>query len=69
MPVTITALDGAFTAGDLMMVSVLLRSRPSGLLDEFENLAAYVDGGEARPAYERAFADQLAQNTGRAATG
>lgn len=57
-------LDGAFSAGDLMMVSVLLRTRPSGILDELPNLAAYVARGEARPAYERAFAAQLAQNTG-----
>ncbi|WP_320669498.1 glutathione S-transferase family protein [Patulibacter defluvii] len=57
-------LDGSFSAGDLMMVSVLLRTRPSGLLDEFPNLAAYVARGEARPAYQRAFAAQLAQNTG-----
>jgi glutathione S-transferase len=49
-------LDGAFSAGDLMMVSVLLRSRPSGILDEYPNLAAYVARGEARPAYQRAFA-------------
>jgi glutathione S-transferase len=56
-------LDGDFSAGDLMMVSVLLRVRPSGLLDEFQDLAAYVARGEARPAYERAFADQLAWNT------
>lgn len=53
-------LDGAFSAGDLMMVSVLLRYRGSGLLDEFPNLAAYVARGEARPAYQRAFAAQLA---------
>ena len=53
-------LDGTFTAGDLMMVSVLLRLRLSGLLDEFPNLAAYVARGEARPAYQRAFAAQLA---------
>jgi len=45
-----------------MMVSVLLRLRPSGVLDEFPNLAAYVARGEARPAYERAFAAQLAIN-------
>jgi glutathione S-transferase len=45
-----------------MMVSVLLRLRPSGLLDEFPTLAAYVARGEARPAYERAFAAQLAVN-------
>ena len=56
-------LDGAFTAGDLMMVSVLLRLRASGLLDEFPNLAAYVARGEARPAYQRAFAAQHAINT------
>jgi glutathione S-transferase len=55
-------LDGPFSAGDLMMVSVLLRLRPSGLLDEFPELAAYVARGEARPAYQRAFAAQLAIN-------
>jgi glutathione S-transferase len=55
-------LDEAFSAGDLMMVSVLLRLRPSGLLDEFPALAAYVARGEARPAYARAFAAQLAVN-------
>ena len=53
-------LDGAFSAGDLMMVHVLLRLRPSGLLDEFPGLAAYVARGEARAAYKRAFAAQLA---------
>jgi len=57
-------LDGTFSAGDLMMVSVLLRLRSSGLLDEFPNLAAYVARGEARPAYERAFAAQWAINAG-----
>jgi len=55
-------LDGAFSAGDLMMVSVLLRLRPSGLLDEYPDLAAYVARGEARPAYKREFAAQLAVN-------
>ena len=58
-------LDGAFSAGDLIMVSVLLRLRMSGILDEFPNLAAYVARGEARPAYERAFAAQLAVNAGK----
>jgi glutathione S-transferase len=62
-------LDGAFSAGDLMMVSVLLRLRPSGLLDEYPSLAAYVARGEARPAYQRAFAAQLAVFTERAARG
>jgi glutathione S-transferase len=62
-------LDGAFSAGDLMMVSVLLRLRPSGILDEVPSLAAYVARGEARPAYQRAFAAQLAQNTGTPPAG
>ena len=57
-------LDGAFSAGDLMMVSVLLRLKMSGMLNQFPNLAAYVARGEARPAYGRAFAAQLAVNTG-----
>jgi glutathione S-transferase len=55
-------LDGEFSAGDLLMVSVLLRLRMSGILDEYANLAAYVARGEARPAYQRAFAAQLAIN-------
>jgi glutathione S-transferase len=62
-------LDGDFSAGDLMMVSVLLRLRPSGLLDEFPTLAAYVARGEARPAYERAFAAQWAINAGHSQAG
>jgi glutathione S-transferase len=53
-------LDGEFSAGDLMMVSVLLRLKSSGIVDEYPNLAAYVARGEARPAYKRAFAAQLA---------
>ncbi|HKV96028.1 MAG TPA: glutathione S-transferase family protein [Gammaproteobacteria bacterium] len=57
-------LEGAFSAGDLMMVSVLLRLRASGILDEYQNLAVYVARGEARPAYKRAFAAQLAVNSG-----
>ena len=56
-------LDGAFSAGDLMMASVLLRLRASGILDEYPNLAGYVARAEARPAYQRAFAAQLAVNT------
>jgi glutathione S-transferase len=55
-------LNGGFSAGDLLMVSVLLRLRPSGLLNEFPSLAAYVARGEARPAYQRAFSAQLAIN-------
>jgi glutathione S-transferase len=62
-------LDGAFSAGDLLMVSVLLRLRPSGLLDEFPRLAAYVARGEARPAYRRAFAAQWAINAAMPQTG
>ncbi len=58
-------LDGAFSAGDLMMVHVLYRLKNSGLLDEFPNLAAYVARGQARPAWQRAFAAQLAVFTAR----
>ena len=53
-------LDGAFSAGDLMMVTVLRRLEGSGLLDGYPGLRAYIARGEARPAYQRAFADQLA---------
>ena len=62
-------LDGAFSAGDLMMVSVLLRLRASGLLDEFPKLADYVARGEARPAYRRAFAAQWEINAGHPQAG
>ena len=62
-------LDGAFSAGDLMMVSVLLRLRPSGILNGHPSLAAYVARGEARPAYKRAFDAQAALYTGKPATG
>jgi len=55
-------LEDQFTAGDLMMVHVLQRLKPSGLLVKHETLAAYVARGEARPAYQRAFAAQLAVN-------
>jgi glutathione S-transferase len=62
-------LDGAFSVGDLMTVSVLLRLRLSGIVDEYPNLAAYVARGEARFAYKRAFDAQLAVNTGKLPTG
>jgi glutathione S-transferase len=55
-------LDGAFSAGDLMMVSVLIRLKASGLLADTPNLMAYVARGEGRPAYQRAFAAQWAVN-------
>ena len=62
-------LDGRFSAGDLMMVSVLLRLKASGILDEYPNLATYVARGEARPAYKRAFTAQLAVYTSKPPTG
>jgi glutathione S-transferase len=58
-------LDGAFSAGDLMMVAVLLRLKASGMLNEYPNLSAYVARGEARPAYKRAFDAQLAVFIGK----
>jgi glutathione S-transferase len=62
-------LDGAFSAGDLVMVSVLLRLKLSGMLADYSNLAAYTARGEARPAYKRAFEAQLAVNTGKLPVG
>src|SRR6188768_3082522 len=53
-------LDGAFSAGDLLMVTVLRRLEGSGMLDEYPSLSAYVARGKARPAYKRAFDAQLA---------
>ena len=53
-------LDGAFSAGDLMMVDVLRRLQGSGMLEAYPNLAAYVARAEARPAFQRAFAAQRA---------
>jgi glutathione S-transferase len=53
-------LDGDFSAGDLMMVEVLLRPAAFKLLDDYPNLAAYVTRAQERPAFKRAFAAQLA---------
>lgn len=58
-------LDGGFSAGDLMLASVLLRLKSSGMLDEYPTLSSYVARAEARPAYRRAFEDQLAVFTGQ----
>jgi glutathione S-transferase len=52
-------LDGAFSAADLLMVTVLRRLEGSGLIEEQPKLAAYIARGEARPAYRRAFDDQF----------
>ena len=62
-------LDTGFSAGDLMMVMVLRRLNGSSLLEEYPNLAAYVARGEARPAFKRAFAAQLAVFTSQKSTG
>jgi glutathione S-transferase len=62
-------LNGTFSAADLLMVHVLQRLKGSGLLDEFPNLSANVARAEARPAYKRAFAAQLAVFTGKPPTG
>lgn len=58
-------LEGGFGAGDLLMITVLRRLCSSGLLEEYPTLSAYIARGEARPAYKRAFADQLAVFTAR----
>jgi glutathione S-transferase len=62
-------LDGAFSAGDLMMVGVLFRAKGSGIVGEYSNLSAYVARGEARPAFKRAFAAQLAVFTAASSGG
>jgi glutathione S-transferase len=61
-------LDGGFSAGDLLMVTVLRRLNGSGLLEAYPNLAAYIARGEARPAFKRAFDDQLAVFTAASTT-
>ena len=60
-------LDGAFSAGDLLTVTVLRRLHGSGILEAFPNIAAYVARGEARPAYKRSFDAQLAVFTAASA--
>ncbi|WP_439450328.1 glutathione S-transferase family protein [Stenotrophomonas sp. ATs4] len=57
---TASWLDRDFSVGDLMMASVLLRLKSSGILDEYTQLVAYVARATQRPAYQRAFAAQLA---------
>lgn len=62
-------LDGAFSAGDLLMVTVLRRLNGTGILEEYPNLSAYVGRGEARPAFKRAFDAQRAVFTAQSAGG
>jgi len=62
-------LDGAFSAGDLLMVTVLRRLTGSGVLEEYPSLCAYIARGEARPAYQRAFDAQRAVFTARSSDG
>jgi glutathione S-transferase len=62
-------LDNEFSAGDLLMVAVLRRLNGSGILEKIPNLFAYVARGQARPAFKRAFDDQLAVFTGKPPTG
>ena len=62
-------LDDAFSAGDLLMVTVLRRLSGSGILENYSNLSAYVARGEARPAYKSAFEAQLAVFTGTPQAG
>jgi glutathione S-transferase len=53
-------LERSFSAGDLVMITVLRRLGSSGFLTEYPNLAAYVARGEARSAFREAFEAQLA---------
>jgi glutathione S-transferase len=62
-------LDGGFSAGDLLMVTVLRRLSGSAILEDYPNLSAYIARGEARPAYKRAFDAQLAVFAGNPRAG
>lgn len=62
-------LDGPFSVADLLMVTVLRRLEGTGVLEKYPTLSAYIARGEARPAYQRAFAAQLAVFTGKPPTG
>jgi glutathione S-transferase len=53
-------LEGRFTAGDLLMATVLRIPRHTGLVAGFPALATYLARCEARPAFGRALAAQLA---------
>jgi len=61
-------LDGSFSAGDLMMVEVIVRLESSGLLSDYPNIVDYIARAKARPAFQRAFAAQLAVFTAQSAT-
>jgi glutathione S-transferase len=61
-------LDGEFSAADILMVTVLRRLQGSGILEEHPGIAAYVIRAEARPAFKRAFAAQLAVFTAASAS-
>jgi glutathione S-transferase len=54
-------LAGRFSIADIMMVSVLRNVRHTEIASQFDNLAAYLARGEARPAFQRALADQCAE--------
>jgi len=53
-------LEDRFTIGDLMMVAVLRQLRNTGIVEKFPNVAALMERAQARPAFQRALADQLA---------
>ncbi|NHZ37420.1 glutathione S-transferase family protein [Massilia rubra] len=53
-------LDGAFSAGDLMMTTVLRLLRHTTIIDEYPTLKAYQARCEARPAFQKALSDQMA---------
>lgn len=53
-------LDGAFSAGDLMMTTVLRILRHTTMVEAYPNLKAYQQRCEARPAFQKALRDQMA---------
>jgi glutathione S-transferase len=59
-------LEDRFTAGDLMMTTVLQILRHTQLVEEFPALVAYRQRCEARPAFKKALADHMAPFAGHA---
>ena len=58
-------LEDVFTAGDLLMITVLRKLEGSDLLNTHENLSAYVARGQSRAPFKRAFDAQLEVFTGK----
>ncbi|OBX36144.1 disulfide-bond oxidoreductase YfcG [Halomonas elongata] len=61
--------DGTFSAGDLMIASVLRHPTGRRIAEEYPNLADYIARSEARPAFKRALDAQLTGFNGKPPAG